>query len=328
MKKSSFLLSGATAAMITIIAHAPVWAADTIRVAYETPDTHLKARTVAIFKKELESTAGGDLIVETFPGASLIPSKQEVSAAIRGQVEAIVPFISYFESITPKAKLLTTPLVFRGYEHLMKAMDGKVGASIFADLEAKGLKPLGFWYETPTVVFTSEKKVETLNDIKGLKIRTYPSATLESMLSALGANPTVIPGNEVYLALQNGVVDGAVTTPSFAVSLKLDEVLKYITDIKLVFGGYIFAMNKSFYDGLSNDLKAKVNRAAKKATAWNQKEIYNEIEISLEKAAKNGVTVLPASEAEIARWQEAMKSVHDEADPAVKKLMNMAASIE
>ena len=119
MKNSSFLLSGATALMITILAQAPVLAADTIRVSYETTDTHLKARTVAVFKTELESMTGGDLIVETYPGASLIPSKQEVSAAIRGQVEAIVPFISYYESITPKAKLLTTPLVFRGYEHLM-----------------------------------------------------------------------------------------------------------------------------------------------------------------------------------------------------------------
>ena len=104
MKYSGFLLSSAAAAMITILAQVPVWAADTIRVSYETTDTHLKARTVAIFKKELESTSGGKLSVETYPGASLIPSKQEVSAAIRGQVEAIVPFISYYESITPKAK--------------------------------------------------------------------------------------------------------------------------------------------------------------------------------------------------------------------------------
>ena len=60
--------------------------------------------------------------------------------------------------------------------------------------------------------------------------------------------------------------------------MKLDEVLKYITDIKLVFGGYIFAMNKSFYDGLSSDMQTKINDAAKVATAWNQKEIYGEID--------------------------------------------------
>ena len=51
MKYSGFLLSSATAAMITILAQVPVWAADTIRVSYETTDTHLKARTIPIFKK-------------------------------------------------------------------------------------------------------------------------------------------------------------------------------------------------------------------------------------------------------------------------------------
>ena len=96
MKYSGFLLSSAAAAMITILGQVPVWATDTIRVSYETTDTHLKARTVAIFKKELESTSGGKLSVETYPGASLIPSKQEVSAAIRGQVGKL----SYLSSAT------------------------------------------------------------------------------------------------------------------------------------------------------------------------------------------------------------------------------------
>jgi C4-dicarboxylate-binding protein DctP len=298
--------------------------AQEIRVSYETSDTHLKARTVAVFKEALEKATDSKLKVSTFPNSSLVPSKQEVSAAIRGQVEAIVPFVSYYESITPKAKLLTTPLVFTGYNQLSKAMEGKVGEAIFADLEAKGLKPLGFWYETPTLVFTSKQKVTTLDELKGLKIRTYPSETLQNMLGALGANATVIPGNEVYLALQNGTVDGAVTTPSFAVSLKLDEVLKYAVDIKLVLGGYIFAMNKTFYDGLSPDMQKAVNEAARAATEWNKSEIEPEIQASLDKAAENGLEVVKADEAETQKWQKAMISVYEGLDPEVKALMETA----
>ncbi len=298
--------------------------AQEIRVSYETSDTHLKARTVAVFKEALEKATDSKLNVSTFPNSSLVPSKQEVSAAIRGQVEAIVPFVSYYESITPKAKLLTTPLVFTGYDQLTKAMEGKVGEAIFADLEAKGLKPLGFWYETPTLIFTSKQKVATLGELNGLKIRTYPSETLENMLGALGANATVIPGNEVYLALQNGTVDGAVTTPSFAVSLKLDEVLKYAVDIKLVLGGYIFAMNKAFYDGLSPDMQKAVDDAAQTATEWNKSEIEPEIQASLDTAAKNGLEVVKADEAETQKWQEAMTSVYEGMDPEVKALMETA----
>lgn len=297
-----------------------------IRVSYETSDTHLKARTVAVFKTELEKATGNALKVSTFPNSSLIPSKQEVTAAIRGQVDAIVPFISYFESITPKAKLLTTPLVFTGYDHLTRAMEGKVGAAIYADLEAKGLKPLAFWRETPTVIFTSKKKIGALEDLKNLKIRTYPSATLQSMLTALGTNATVIPGNEVYLALQNGTVDGAVTTPSFAVSLKLDEVLKYAVDVKLVLGGYIFAMNKAYFEKLSPDMQKAVVTAAKTATEWNKKEIGPEIDKSIAKAAKNGLQLLKVDSAEAAKWQAAMTSVYEGMDADVKKLIELSKS--
>lgn len=320
-KAFSGLLAGIAFAALSVTS---AFAAQEIRVSYETSDTHLKARTMAVFKEELEKATGGEMKVTTFPNSSLIPSKQEVTAAIRGQVEAIVPFISYYETITPKAKLLTTPLVFSGYDHLTRAMEGSVGASINADLEAKGLKALGFWYETPTLVFTSDKKVATLDELKGLKIRTYPSETLESMLGALGANATVIPGSEVYLALQNGTVDGAVTTPSFAVSLKLDEVLKYAVDIKLVLGGYIFAMNKAYYDGLDADAKSAVDAAAAAATAWNKSEINTEIQASLDAAAANGLEVITVDGAEMEKWQAAMASVYDGLDPDLKALLESA----
>lgn len=324
MLKSRNAMMGLAAGICLSIASVTGMAsAQEIRVSYETSDTHLKARTIAVFKEELEK-ANSEMSVTTFPNSSLIPSKQEVTAAIRGQVEAIVPFISYFEAITPKAKLLTTPLVFNGYDHLAKAMEGEVGASIFAELEAKGLKPLGFWYETPTLVFTSNKKVTNLEELDSLKIRTYPSATLESMLGALGANATVIPGNEVYLALQNGTVDGAVTTPSFAVSLKLDEVLKYAVDIELVFGGYIFAMNKEFYEDLTPEAKAAVDAAAKAATEWNKNEIQTEISASLEAAAKNGLEVVKVDSSEVDKWQKAMASVYDGLDQEVKDLISKA----
>ena len=119
-----------------------------------------------------------------------------------------------------------------------------------------------------------------------------------------------------------------VTTPSFAVSMKLDEVLKYITDVKLVFGGYIFAMNKKFFNSLPADQKANVTSAAKAATKWNQGAIHSEIKVSVDKAAKNGVEVIPASADEIARWQKAMKPVHDGLDDEVKALLAKAVALK
>lgn len=328
MKSSkSFIRLGAAFALAVLGLTGTALAQD-IRVSYETSDTHLKARTFAVFKEEIEKSAGDTISVKTFPSSSLVTSNREVTATIRGQVGAAAPFISYFENITPKVKVLTTPLIFKSYDQLTRAMDGDVGKAIYADLESKGLKPLGFWYETPTLIFTSNKKVETLEQLKGLKIRTYPSETLESMLTALGANPAVIPGSEVYLALQNGTVDGAVTTPDFAKSLKLDEVLRYAVDIKLVLGGYIFVMNKELYEGFTPEQRKAVDAAAATADKWNQEHIQAEIKQSLEDIKKSGVEVVEVSADEEKKWEDAMTSVYSGLSDEVSDMVDKARGYE
>ncbi len=298
--------------------------ADTIRIAYETSDTHLKARTVQVFADKLTELSGGAVTVETFPNASLIPSRQEVNAAIRGQTEAIVPFISYYESIAPSVKVFTMPMLFADYDHLANAWNGEIGQKITGELEAVGLKPLGFWFETPTHLFTTGDEVTSLAELEGLKIRTFPSALLEATLTNLGAVATVIPGSEVYLALQNNTVDGAITTPSFAASIKLTEVLETMTIVDLAFGGYIFAINKGFFDGLSAENQQAVVDAAAFATEWNGNEIASEVKATLDMMGEAGITVLNLDEGDRANWVAAVQPVYDGQDDDLKALIDAA----
>jgi C4-dicarboxylate-binding protein DctP len=302
-------------------------AESTLKIAYETSDTHIKARTAKVFKDELEKLSKGRIEVQVFPNASLMPSRQEVSGAIQGQVQMILPFVSFYESIAPSAGVFTMPTLFRDYDHLDKAVAGAVGKAVYADLEAKGLKPIAFWHETPTYVFTSKKDVSALDDLKGLKIRIYPSAALENTLKRFGANPTVVPGSEVYLALQNGTVDGAVTTPSFAQSLKLTDTLKYMIKVPLVLGGYIVALNKEYFDKLPADLRANVLAAAAAATAFNQKAIREEVAASEDAMKKAGVKIIEVSAAERAKFYKAAEPVLDAQPDAMKALIVEARKI-
>ena len=302
-------------------------AESTLKIAYETSDTHIKARTAKVFKDELEKLSKGRIEVQVFPNASLMPSRQEVSGAIQGQVQMILPFVSFYEAVAPSAGVFTMPTLFRDYSHLDKAVAGAVGKSVYADLEAKGLKPIAFWHETPTYVFTSKKDVASLEDLKGLKIRIYPSSALENTIRRFGANPTVVPGSEVYLALQNGTVDGAVTTPSFAQSLKLTDSLKYMVKVPLVLGGYIVAVNKEYFDKLPADLRANVVAAAAAATAFNQKAIRDEVTATEEAMRKAGIKIIDVSEAERAKWFKAAEPVLDAQPDAMKGLIVEARKI-
>ncbi|MEM8853817.1 MAG: TRAP transporter substrate-binding protein [Pseudomonadota bacterium] len=312
------------AAALLGVALAGTASAETIRLAYETSDTHLKARTAAVFAEELTKLTNGEVTVETFPKSSLIPSRQEVNAAIRGQTEAIVPFISYYESVAPSVKVFTMPMLFSDYDHLAKVWAGPIGNTIAEELNAVGLKPLAFWYETPTHLFTTGTEVTNLGELDGLKIRTYPSALLESTLTNLGAVATVIPGSELYVALQNNTVDGAITTPSFAQSLKLTEVLSTMTVVDLAFGGYIFAINDRFFSGLSEEHQDAVLQAAEAATAWNQKEIATEVDKTLEAMKSAGVTVLALDDGDRDAWIEAVGPVYAEQGPELQALIELA----
>lgn len=302
------------------ILSAPALAADyTIKVAYETSDTHLKARTALRFAERVAELSGGRIEVKTFPNASLVPSKQEVTAAIRGQVEAILPFVSYYEAVSGNAKVFTMPMIFRDYAHIAEAWKGAAGDAVRADLEEKGLKALGYWYDTPTHLFTTKTPITNLDQVSGMKIRTYPSATLEATIEAFGAVPTVIPGSEVYLALQNGVAEGALTTPAFAASLKLTDVLKHVTRLNLAYGGYVFAVNKGFFEALPADLQQAVVKAADEVTAWNGEAIKAEVDTAEQQMRDAGVAIHDLDDRQ--RWVDAVAPVVEQQSDEIKKLV-------
>ena len=239
----------------------------------------------------MQALSGGRIAVEIHPNASLLPSKQEVNAAIRGQVQVILPFVSYYESVAPAVKIFTMPMIFRNYDHLEAAFAGSVGDTIRDQLAAKGLKALGFWYETPTHLFTTEKSVTSLAALDGMKIRTYPSALLEQTLELPGGGTHRDPRLRGLSGAQERRRRGRAHDPELRHSIKLTDSLRHMTRINLAFGGYIMAVNAKFHDSLPADLRKAVGEAAARATAWNREAIVAEVEKSEQLMLDAGVAI-------------------------------------
>lgn len=295
-----------------------------LRISYETSETHIKARSMQVFAERLKEIAPEAFDVQIFPSSSLIASNQEVTAAIRGQIEAIVPFSSYFEAITPKARILSTPLLFSGYDEMTAAFNGPAGEEIKDALRERNLESLAIWYEPPTLVFLAEIEAKSFDDLAGLSIRTYPSAMLENMIGAIGGNAAIIPGNEVYLALQNGAVDAALSSYTFAESLRLTEQLNYMIDQPIILGSYIFALNKTFYDRLSDEEKAAVQEAAAAASAFNYAELAVELDRTMSGNPDLPVKLIPVADEDRAKWEAAASQVRATLDDDLKALAALA----
>lgn len=291
-----------------------------IKFPLETPADHIKTQSLEVFKKALEEKSNGKYKVTLYVAAQLMPGKDEVPAVARGQVQMAAPTMGYVSTIEPGFKFFEIPMLFDSYETMEKAANGPVGQELLERLSAKRLLGIGYLYDGFVTLWTN-KPVRTLGDIKDLKIRVFPSEVLTNATTALGAAPTSIPGAEVFLALKQGVADGAWTSTPYGNQIKLYEVLKAVTKVNIFPFGYVVVVNPSWFEKQGPDGQAMIRAALTESKAFNLEEIQNTIASSYENVAKNGMTVVDMSAEERGAWRDALKPVYDGLDADVKALL-------
>lgn len=291
-----------------------------IKLPMETPPGHIKTRSAIAFKETLEKISGGKYKVSLFPSAQLMMGKDEVPAVARGQVQMAIPTIGYVSTIDPAFKLLEVPMLFNSYGEMENVLNGPIGKELLGRLKKKRVMGGGFWYDGFVALWT-QSPVRTLEDLKNRKIRVFPSEVLASSTKALGAAPTAIPGPEVFLALKQGVADGAWTTPPYGNRIKLYEVLKSVTKVNLFPFGYVVVVNPAWYKKQGAAGQKMIQTALAAGKAYNLREITNSIDAAYKNVAANGMEVVEFSKKERARWVKALKPLYDGLDPDVKRML-------
>ena len=277
------------------------------------PDTP-KGKAVEYFKKLAEERSHGALKIEIYPNSQLYKDKEELEALQLGAVQMLAPSLGKFGPLGVKEfDVFNLPYMFDDEAQAERVMNGPIGASLLKKLEPKGITGLGYW-NNGFYVMTANRPLHHVADFKGLKLRVQSSKVSEAEVRALGANPQVLAFSEVYQALQTGVVDGAdYPTLSNLYTQKIYEVQKHITLSDHSYLGYAVVMNKNFWDGLPENLRAVIRSAIKDSTAYNNKLAKQETEDLTAKIKATGkTTVYALTPAEKMEWKKAMVKVHDE----------------
>ena len=223
----------------------------TLKFSHEAPEMAIKGRSAKLMAELVGKYTNGTVKVDVFPGGQLIPTNEELRAAIRGQVDIIAPYSSYFSSMDSGWDVFYQPMLFRTVQEGMDAYSGPIGQELLQRLDSKGLKGLAMWHDGPVYAFTVGDPAVTPDAFKGLKVRLAASKPMEALLNKVGATTISMPATEVYLALQQGVAKGVVTTPTFAAPARWGEVLKTMTRTSWGMGGYGVAINKASWDKLN-----------------------------------------------------------------------------
>ena len=245
-----------------------------LKFANFTPPFHtINASVIERLNAELSEATGGALTVRGYHGGELGagPAEQYVRV-VQGVADIAWGLPGYTSSQFQKSMIAelpgAIPLDMPGYEALWRAYD------TFAD-EYPATKPLALWTSEPNVFIMRDKVVRTPADLQGLKIRVA-GATAAQVAEALGATPVQMPINQVYNALQTGLIDGVITGSSTINDFKLDEVANaYTMGANLGRLSFFTVMTQAKYDSLPDDQKAAIDAASGLALSQSAEEAWN-----------------------------------------------------
>ncbi len=312
-RRSFTAMAGAVAiAMSTAL---PALAQDAITIKFShvvAPDTP-KGKGAQKFKDLAEQYTEGKVKVEIYPNSQLYKDKEELEALQLGAVQMLAPSLAKFGPLgVQQFELFDLPMLFANRDELRKITDGDVGKGLLAKLEDKGIKGLAYW-DNGFKIMSANSPVIVPDDFLGLKMRIQSSKILEAQMEALGAVPQVMAFSEVYQALQTGVVDGTENPPSNMYTQKMHEVQKHATISRHGYLGYAVIVNKAFWDGLPEDVRANLDKAMTEATVYANGIAAEENDKSLEAMKAAGTTEFhEMTDEERAEWLEVLKPVHEE----------------
>lgn len=192
-------------------------------------DAHGAAQKV--FKETLEEISGGNITVECYDSGTLYGQDTETDAIKNGDVDMIYSSASWLTDGSPWISMFTAGYIFQSYEHMTTVMNGDIGKEVFQRLaDEQGILPLGCYYlGTRQVSLTEDRAIVTPEDLNGVNLRMPNSDAWVFLGTAMGANPTPIAFNDLYLALQTGTVDGQDNPLPTVQSAKFYEVQSSIS---------------------------------------------------------------------------------------------------
>lgn len=242
---------------------------------------------------KIREATGGRLDIKLFPANQLGSDTDLLSQVRSGGVEFFNLASSILATLTPAAGMVNTGFAFPDYDAVWKAMDGDLGGYVRQQIEKSGIiavsKP---WDNGFRQVSSSTRVVKTPADLKGFKIRVPQAPMLTSLFKSLDAGPAPINFNELYSALQTGVVEGQENPLPIIATAKLYEVQKSISLTSHVWDAYWILGNRRAWEKLPADMRAIVTREFE-AAGMNQRADIAKLNSSLRNDLKaKGINIV------------------------------------
>ncbi|MEK4023806.1 DctP family TRAP transporter solute-binding subunit [Sporosarcina sp. FSL W7-1283] len=286
-----------------------------IKFSHVTAIDSVKGKAADRFAELVAEKTDGKAKVEVYPSSQLYGDADELDALVSGNVHMIAPSVTKMVKLDPRWQYVDMPFLFEDQDHARKFFESDVAQTILNSdqLANNDIMGLEFWENGFKHFSDNKHPLKTPADFKGLKFRAQAGKVLESQFNALNAGSATISFGETYAALQQGTVDGQENTFNNFDTQKYQEVQKYLTTSEHGRLDYAIFVNKSFWEGMPEDIRTQVEEALKEATELEWQLAADENEASFENIKNSGkVEVTELTPEERQKFVDALQPVYDE----------------
>jgi tripartite ATP-independent transporter DctP family solute receptor len=278
--------------------------------------------------KKLEAATNGRLSVQMFPSAQLGGEKETIEQAQIGAVQLLRVSAGALGPIVDDVNVVNMPFLFKNIAHANKMMDGDIGQELLDRITANanaGLVGLCWMDSGARSIYNTKHPIKTIDDLKGLKIRVIGNPIFIDMMNALGGNGVAMGYDQVFSALQTGVVDGAENNPPSYVFSNHYTAAKYYSLTEHLIIPEVLAFSKKTWGTLSAEDQALIKKFAREAQL-EQRELWKKYEeLAMDKAKAAGSEITEISDK--TPFQKAVKPVWDKYGPKYQEMINRIQAI-
>ncbi|HAW45779.1 MAG TPA: ABC transporter substrate-binding protein [Roseovarius sp.] len=303
-----------------------------LRLSHQWSNSDVRHKVAQMVADEV-AAADVDLEIRIFGSKSLFKPREQYTPLSRGQLDMTVLPLSYAGGQQPAYNLTLMPGLVKNHDHAARLSDSPFMEAIEAKMAEDDVMVLVHGYLAGGFA-GKDKCITKPDDIQGLQTRAAGKA-FEQMLAGAGASIASMASSEIYNAMQTGVLDAANTSSSSFVSYRIYEQVSCYTpagDVALWFMYQPLLINKTTFEGLTEDQQAALLAGAEKAEAYYLEEAKKQDANSVEVFEKAGVEIAHMTQEEFDAWraiaQETSYKAFVEQVPDGQDLLDMALAVE
>jgi tripartite ATP-independent transporter DctP family solute receptor len=268
-------------------------AATTLRWASVLPANHPMVEMMERVAKQVREDTGGALEIQTFPGGQLGSSRDVIESTSSGAIQIVDEGAAQFGQFVPQFSILEAPYLWRDPEHVRRVLASPVLDELNAMLVAKrSMRVIGATYYGKRHVTSGTKAINSVEDMKGFKLRIPEVDTFRAMAEAWGARPTPLNISELYLALSQGAVDGQENPLPTIQSNKFFEVQKYLVLTGHIITPRLIVVNEAAWQALGEKERASLKTAVGRHGRAQDDEILAQEGKLVDTFKAHGMTVI------------------------------------